>query len=69
MELTMNIDPRLFTQLLRAIPYPVSKGDLIEIVRQNGVNENLINDLEALLPDKTFNSANEILELIPSEEG
>jgi hypothetical protein len=68
MEISMNLDPQLLSQMLSAIPYPVSKGDLIEIARQNGIDEHLIRDLEALLPDTTFISANEVLDLIPKWE-
>ncbi len=65
----MNLDTKLLNQLLSAIPYPVRKGDLLEIARQNGLDENLLSDLEALLPDTAFDSANEILDLIPKWEG
>jgi hypothetical protein len=68
MEMTMNIDQKHLSQLLRTLHYPVSKGDLIELFRQNGLNISLINELEAILPDKDFNSANEALALIPTWE-
>ncbi len=64
----MNFDPKLLKQILSALPYPVSKGDLLEIARQNDLDETFIRDLEALLPNKTFNSANEVLNLIPKWE-
>ncbi|HEX4203217.1 MAG TPA: DUF2795 domain-containing protein [Ktedonobacteraceae bacterium] len=67
--MSMYFDSKLFNQILRTIPYPVSKVDLIEMARQNSIDENLISDLEALLPDKTFNSANEALDLLPKWEG
>jgi uncharacterized protein DUF2795 len=68
MEMVMNVDQKHLNQLLRTVHYPVSKGDLIELFRQNGLNAGLINELEAILPDKDFNSANEVLDLIPTWE-
>jgi hypothetical protein len=68
METSMNLDPQLLSQLLSTIPYPISKGDLLELARQNGIDERLIRDLDALLPDKTYISVNEVLDLIPKWE-
>lgn len=65
----MGIAPKLFKQMLRAISYPVSKGDLIEMARQNSIDENILRDLEVLLPDKTFISSNEVLDFLPEWEG
>lgn len=64
----MNGDQKQLTQLLHTLQYPANKGDIIELFRQNGLNANLITELEAILPDKDFNSANEVLDLIPAWE-
>jgi hypothetical protein len=53
---------------LSTIPYPISKGDLLELARQNGIDERLIRDLDALLPDKTYISVKEVQDLIPKWE-
>ncbi|HTK06253.1 MAG TPA: DUF2795 domain-containing protein [Ktedonobacteraceae bacterium] len=64
----MNFDAKLLNQLLSTLRFPVSRDDLLEVARQSGLDDMAISDLEALLPDKTFNSANEILDFIPNWE-
>jgi len=64
----VNIDPGLIKKALEAIPYPVGKSNLIQLVRQHGVNNQIVGMLE-LLPDKTFNSAEEVQELIGKGSG
>ncbi|MBV9228078.1 MAG: DUF2795 domain-containing protein [Chloroflexi bacterium] len=59
----MNIDPgivsQVLNQVLTAIPYPISKADLIQRARQAGANDQVLGILERL-PDKTFNSPQEV---------
>ncbi|GCE26439.1 hypothetical protein KDA_19230 [Dictyobacter alpinus] len=55
----MNINPGQIDQILNALPYPISKQNLIDMARQRGVNDQMISMLEKL-PDKTFNSADDI---------
>jgi len=63
MEILMNIDPgivsQVLNQVLTAIPYPISKADLIQRARQAGANDQVLGILERL-PDKTFNSPQEV---------
>ena len=55
----MNLDPQMVNQLLNAIPYPISKTNLIQMAQQIGANDQIISTLQRL-PDKTFNSPQEI---------
>ncbi len=64
----MNLDAKQLSQLLRTQHYPVSKGDIIELFRQNGLDPNLLKELETILPDKDFNSASEVLDVVPMWE-
>jgi len=49
----------MLNQLLNAIPYPISKTNLIQMAQQIGANDQIISTLQRL-PDKTFNSPQEI---------
>jgi len=55
----MNFDPGMVNQVLNAIPYPVGKAQIIQLARQAGANDQIIGMLDHL-PDKTFNSAQEV---------
>ena len=55
----MNLDPQMLNQLLNAIPYPISKTNLIQMAQQIGANDQIVKTLQRL-PDKTFNSPQEI---------
>jgi len=55
----MNIDPGQLNQLLTLIPYPVGKAQLVQFAQQHGANEQIMGVLNHL-PDKTFNSAQEV---------
>jgi hypothetical protein len=59
MEMYMNLDPQMVNQLLNAIPYPISKNNLIQMAQQIGANDQIIGMLRRL-PDKTFNSPQDI---------
>ncbi len=64
----MNFDPNLVKKALDAVPYPIGKSQLIQLVRQHGVNDQVVGTLE-LLPDKTFNSSAEVQEMISKGSG
>jgi len=49
----------IMNQVLNALPYPVSKANLIQLAQQFGANDQIVSMLERL-PDKTFNSPQEI---------
>jgi len=55
----MNLDPQMVNQLLNAIPYPIGKTNLIQMAQQIGANNQIISMLQRL-PDKTFNSPQDI---------
>jgi len=59
----MNIDPGVVNRVLGALPYPISKANLIQLARQYGANDQIVSVLERL-PDKTFNSPQEIQETL-----
>ena len=56
---SMNFDPGQLTQLLSRVPYPIGKAQLVQFAQQHGVNEQIMGLLDRL-PDKTFNSAQEV---------
>jgi Protein of unknown function (DUF2795) len=49
----------IMNQVLNALPYPISKDNLVQLARQYGANDQIVSMLERL-PDKTFNSPQEI---------
>ena len=55
----MNFDPGLLNQVLNHIPFPVGKADLVRLAQQHGANDQIMALLNHL-PDKTFNSAQEV---------
>ena len=54
----MNIDPGM-DKVLNALPYPLDKTKLINTARQMGANDQMVSALNRL-PDKTFNSAQDV---------
>jgi hypothetical protein len=55
----MNFDPGQLNQVLSYIPYPIGKAQLMQFAQQHGANEQIIGLLDRL-PDKTFNSQQEV---------
>ena len=55
----MNFDPGQLNQLLGHVPFPIGKADLVRIAQQHGVNDQIMGLLNHL-PDKTFNSSQEV---------
>ncbi|HEU5227693.1 MAG TPA: DUF2795 domain-containing protein [Ktedonobacteraceae bacterium] len=55
----MSINSGQISQLLNKIPFPIGKADLIRQAQQMGANNQIISALERL-PDKTFNSSQEL---------
>jgi hypothetical protein len=55
----MGFDIGQVNQLLSHIPYPISTTDLVQFARQHGANDQILGMLERL-PDKTFNSPEDI---------
>jgi hypothetical protein len=56
---SMNFDPGQLTQVLDHVPYPIGKTQLVQFAQQHGANEQLMGILNQL-PDKTFNSSQEV---------
>jgi hypothetical protein len=59
----MNIDPQMLDQALGMLKYPVGKQQLIDLAEQFNVNPQIVGLLNNL-PDKQFNSPEEIKSLI-----
>jgi hypothetical protein len=59
----MGIDLGQVDQLLNHIPYPISKADLVQFAKEHGTNDLVVSMLERL-PDKTFNSPDDIKDLL-----
>jgi hypothetical protein len=55
----MNLDPGQLNQLLDHIPYPVGKAQLVQFAQQHGLNAQIMGVLNQL-PDKSFNSSQEV---------
>ena len=59
----MNFDFGQLTQWLDYVPYPIGKTQFIQFAQQLGVNEQVMGMLERL-PDKTFNSSQEVKDML-----
>ena len=55
----MHFSPDQLNQVLTLIPYPVGKAQVIQLAQQFNANEQILGLLQ-LLPDKTYNSAQDI---------
>ncbi len=55
----MNFDPGQISQLLGSVHFPISKADIIQQAKQHGANDQITSMLNRL-PDKTFNSPQDI---------
>jgi hypothetical protein len=53
----------IMNQVLNALPYPISKDNLVQLARQYGANDQIVSMLERL-PDTTFNSPQEIQDVL-----
>ncbi|GHO93510.1 hypothetical protein KSF_035580 [Reticulibacter mediterranei] len=57
----MNIDLGVLNPVLNQIQFPISKDNLIKSVeQQKGVSSQVVDVLQQRLPDKTFNSLQDI---------
>ncbi|HZO73299.1 MAG TPA: DUF2795 domain-containing protein [Ktedonobacteraceae bacterium] len=55
----MSINSGQISQLLNKIPFPIGKADLVRQAKQMGANNQIVSVFERL-PDKTFNSSQEL---------
>ncbi|HEY4386854.1 MAG TPA: DUF2795 domain-containing protein [Ktedonobacteraceae bacterium] len=56
----MNFDPAQINQLLSSIQFPINKSQVIQMARQRGMNDQVVNMLDQNLPDKMFSSSQEL---------
>jgi hypothetical protein len=56
----MNLDLGQLTPLLNQVPYPVGKTQLVQLAQQRGANAQVVGLLNQL-PDKTFNSSQDVI--------
>jgi hypothetical protein len=47
-------------KMLSTLPYPLDKDELVMQAQQAGANPQVLSAIKQALPDKTFNSAEEI---------
>ncbi|HEX4207716.1 MAG TPA: DUF2795 domain-containing protein [Ktedonobacteraceae bacterium] len=57
----MNIDPGQINQLVNNLPFPISKNDVIQRAKQYGANDQMVNGLQQMLPNQTFNSPQDLM--------
>ncbi len=62
----MNTDPNMFNQLLNKINYPIGKDQFIQFARKQGFNEQIVDMLDKFLPNKNFNTAQDLQGFISS---
>ena len=55
----MSFDIGQISQLLNQLPYPIGKDQLKQLAQQHGAKEQIMGLIDRL-PDKTFNSAQDI---------
>jgi len=65
----MNFDPGQIDTVLNAIQYPVTTNSLIQQAHAQGVNDQFLGMLQRVLPDKTFNSPEELKSAVTSMMG
>ncbi|HET8839877.1 MAG TPA: DUF2795 domain-containing protein [Ktedonobacteraceae bacterium] len=47
-------------QVLSTLHYPINKDKLVSSAKNAGANDQIVGAMQRMLPDKTFNSAQEI---------
>ena len=55
----MNLDPEMINRILTMIPYPIGKAQLVQFAQEHNVNLQIMMVLQ-MLPDKTYNSPQEV---------
>ncbi len=55
----MNLNSEQVKQILQHLPYPIGKQQLVQVAQQHNVNAQIVSLLQ-LLPDKTYNSADDV---------
>jgi hypothetical protein len=55
----MNINPQEIQQLIQSAHFPIDKNSIVQFAQQRGASNEVIGALQHL-PDKTFNSPQDI---------
>ncbi|HLI71474.1 MAG TPA: DUF2795 domain-containing protein [Ktedonobacteraceae bacterium] len=50
----------MLDKVLSSLPYPLDKNELVTQAQRAGANQQIVNAMQQALPDKTFNSPEEI---------
>ncbi len=61
---SMNQMGGQFDRVLSTLPYPIEKSDLLQLARHAGANEQMVSAMQKMLPEKTFNSAQDVKNLM-----
>lgn len=59
----------MLDQVLSTLPYPLDKEDVLAQAQQRGANQQMIGAMRQALPNKTFNSAEDIKKVISNPQG
>lgn len=72
----MNFDYERLSQwgpqidhILDMVPYPIEKDELILRAQQAGMNPQVIVAMQQILPDKTFDSSQDVKKFFSSQHG
>ena len=55
-------------RVLSTLPYPLDKEDVIAQAQQMGANQQIVGAMRQALPDKTFNSPEDVKKAISSSQ-
>lgn len=53
-----------FERVLSTLPYPLDKDDVVAQAKKAGANPQIIDTIKQVLPDETFNSAEDVKQCI-----
>lgn len=56
-------------QVLSTLPYPLDKDELCQHARKAGANDQVVGEMERILPDKMFKSPQEIKDCLGGSQG
>lgn len=55
--------------VLSTLPYPLDKAELCQRAKQAGANDQVVGAMQKILPDKTFNSPQDIKDCLGGMSG
>ena len=58
----------MLDSVLSMLPYPLDKEDVLAQAEQMGANQQIVGAMRQALPDKTFNSAEDIKQAINRQQ-